>query len=102
MTPISPLFLVAAWALCAIAFYHAARTLREKGKARAEAGEAYTGGQRFRDVLLPLGFGLFGLRTLLIGYGWIDPQGWGGRALYLFAAAGFLAGVAASRIKRMD
>jgi hypothetical protein len=102
MPPNDPVLLLSAWILCAAALYHAARTLHVKGSAHEQAGESYTGWQRFGDVLLPLGFGLFGLRSLLVGYGVLDAYGWGNRILYVLAAAGFLAGVAGSRIKRMD
>ena len=94
LPPNDPILMIAAWALFLLSLYSMAALLRmPPGEARERPG--------FPAYLVPLGFGCFAARWLMIGYGVLSPQGWGGRLMYLLAACGIVGGVAASRIRRM-
>ena len=99
LPPNDPVLILAAWALLILSLAGIFSLVWSRQERTEEKGTVR--GVKFRYVLMPLGFGLFAFRLLLIGYGLLPPQGWGGRLLYFLAACGILGGVAASRIRRL-
>lgn len=96
-----PFLLIAAWILLLVSLYYAGTALRRPVDGRSTDGTSVSDGFIVRNLLLPLGFALFGLRWLLMGYGQLHPSGWGSRILFLLAVLGILGGLAAMRIRRI-
>ena len=101
MPPDDPVLLMIAWVLGFVSLVSAIEGVRSRGAAQREAGEPYAVWQRFKDAAIPLGFGLYALRLLMVGYGYLLPDGGGSRFLLALTALLVLGGIAATRIRRM-
>ena len=92
--------LLPAWLLCLAALASGFLLIRKRAAMHRQTGRPYTTRHVLRDGAIPFGMLAYGLRTLMIGYGYLHLDASGSRILLFLATAGVAGGLMASRIRR--